>query len=286
MKRIIFLILTVLMTASLCSASDVFFMLDSNTVKEGGILKIKIFCDKPLKAADIVFNGGNYTAFFRQFDIKQNQYVFNSIIPVKLGTKGKKELKISYILEDGTKRNEKQKITVKLMKQRAVQIDSGGTLNDDTSSGLVTEGNIIYKLQTPVTAVKFVFPFIMPVDAEISGRFGDARVYDGGKGAWRHKGLDLAAKENSQVRADNNGIVVSASSTKAYGNIIILDHGAGIYSLFFHLNKLFVKKGDNISKGDVIATVGNKGISTGPHLHWEICVFKIPVNPMEFLTDF
>jgi murein DD-endopeptidase MepM/ murein hydrolase activator NlpD len=272
--------------ASVCAASDAFVLLDTNVVKEGGILKVKIFCDKPIKACDIDFNGEKFTAFFKQFDIKQNQYIFNSIIPVKLGTKGRKDLSIKYMLQDDSEHSEKEKIVVKLMKDRPVEIDSKGTLNDDTESGLVTEGKIIYSLQTPVTAVKYDFPFIMPVDAQISGGFGDARVYDGGRGKWRHKGIDLAAKKNTPVHADNNGIVATASSTKAYGNIVILDHGAGIYSLFFHMRKLFVKKGANVSKGDIIGTVGDSGISTGPHLHWQICVFKTPVNPKDFLTDF
>lgn len=285
MKRFLGALIIVITFASFSTASDAFVLLDTNVVKEGGIIKIKIFCEKPLRAAEIEFNGNTYSAFFKQFDIKENYFIFNSIIPVKLGTSGRKNLTIKYLLQNGGERETKEKIKVKAMMEKKVEINTG-QVNDEFNSQLKTDGKAIYSVQGPITPIKYNFPFIMPVTATVSGGFGDSRNYDNGQGQWRHKGIDLAAKKGTPVHADNNGTIVGAFSTKTYGNTVILDHGAGIYSLFFHLSKVYVKKGAVVSKGDIIATVGDSGLSTGPHLHWQICVFKTPVNPMEFLTDF
>lgn len=285
MKRIIFGFFVCAITASFCLAAGASVLLDTNVVKEGGILKIKIFCEKPITACDIEFNKGRYTAFFKQFDVKQNQYIFISIVPVALGTKGRKDLVIKYMLSDNSEHQEKQKIKVNGMMKKDVDIETG-QVNDELDRELAEEGKIIYSLQDPVTPIKYSFPFTKPVDAPITGGFGDSRVYDGGKASWRHKGIDIGAPKGTPVRADSDGVVASASSTKAYGNIIIIDHGAGIYSMFFHMQSVYVKKNDRVSKGDIIGKVGNEGLSTGPHLHWQINVCKIPVNPAEFLKDF
>jgi murein DD-endopeptidase MepM/ murein hydrolase activator NlpD len=284
-KRILLAALAALATVPLCLSADASVMLDSNIVREGGIIKIKIFSDKPLKACDIEFNKGKYTAFFKQFDLKQNQYLFTAIIPVALGTGGNKKLVIKYMLSDGGEHRQEQKIYVKALKEKDVMINTG-QMNDELDSELAREGKMMYSLQDAVTPVKYSFPFMKPVDAPVTGGFGDSRVYDGGRAAWRHKGLDMGAKKGTPVRADSDGVIVSASVTKAYGNIVIIDHGAGIYSMYFHMQKLYVKKNDSVSKGDIIGNVGNEGLSTGPHLHWQINVCKIPVNPAEFLKDF
>ena len=264
---------------------ETYVMLDTNTVKEGGILKISIHSNEPLKATDIEFLDNKYQAFYKKFDIHDTEYVCAAIIPVPLGTKGTKTLTIKYMLKDGTEGSKIEKIHVRLVKGHETTINTG-MINDAFTADMSKESAIIKGIQDPVTPVKYDFPFLKPIEGITTGNFGDQRVYDNGKAAWRHKGWDIAAKKGTPIRAASSGIVVSASSTKSCGNIFIIDHGAGIYSMYYHMQKVYMKKDDSVSRGDIIGTVGATGIATGPHLHWQINVYKTPVNPAEFLKEF
>jgi murein DD-endopeptidase MepM/ murein hydrolase activator NlpD len=260
-------------------------MLETNTVKEGGIIKIAIHSNEPLKATDIEFMDKTYKAFYSKFDIRDTEYICSAVIPVPLGTKGTKKLTINYMLKDDKQGTKVEKIKVIQFKGRETKINTG-MLNNTFEAEMTKENGMISKIQDEITPVKYDFPFLMPVAGVISGGFGDQRVYDNGEAAWRHKGIDIAAKKNTPIRAASSGNIASAMSSKAHGNYVIIDHGAGIYSFYFHMNKVYVKKGDSVSKGDIIGTVGSTGLATGPHLHWQIDVYKIQVNPMDFLAAF
>lgn len=280
-----FLALTILFILPLFILGETYVMLDTNTVKEGGIIKVSLRSNEPLKATNIEFLGRTYQAFYKKFDVHDTEYICAAVIPVPLGTHGTKKLKIKYLLKDDTEGIKEEKIKVRLVKGRETVINTG-KINDEFDKVMAKESAIIKQIQDPITPIKYDFPFILPAEGPTSGNFGDQRVYDNGKAAWRHKGMDIAAKKGSQIRAASSGNVVSASSTRSCGNIVIIDHGAGIYSMYFHMQKVYVKINSRVSKGDIIGTVGDTGIATGPHLHWQMNVYKIPVNPAEFLTAF
>ncbi len=132
-------------------------------------------------------------------------------------------------------------------------------------------------------SAKFKFPFVIPLEGEITTDFGLERIYNDGVARWRHKGIDIYAEKGTPVKATNNGIVAGAYSSKIHGNFVIINHGAGIYSLYMHLQKVYVKNNQQVFKNDIIGTVGDTGFATGPHLHWQINIQKTPVNPREFL---
>ncbi len=121
--------------------------------------------------------------------------------------------------------------------------------------------------------------FIMPVKGVISTDYGEIRYVNGSTNAYRHKGIDIAAKLGTPIIAPNNGIVKGSKFLNLTGNSIIIDHGMGLFSVYYHLNSRDVKVGEYVKKGDIIGTVGKTGFSTGPHLHYEFCVFKTAVNP-------
>ncbi|MCF7797387.1 MAG: M23 family metallopeptidase [Lentisphaeria bacterium] len=101
-----------------------------------------------------------------------------------------------------------------------------------------------------------------------------------------HYGQDFSVRIGTQVKATADGKVTKISSNTGYGKTIVIDHGYGITTLFAHLNSFKVKKGDYIKRGQIIATSGNTGRSTGPHLHYEVRVNNVPVNPRYyFLVD-
>ncbi len=98
-----------------------------------------------------------------------------------------------------------------------------------------------------------------------------------------HEGIDISIWYNHKVTATGKGKVIYAGVGSGYGRFIIIDHGYGYRTLYAHNNRLLVRAGDYVKRGDVISLSGNSGRSTGPHLHYEIQVNKKPVDPMDYI---
>lgn len=126
--------------------------------------------------------------------------------------------------------------------------------------------------------------FIIPVLGRISTEYGLIR-YINNVISGRHSGIDIAAPRGTFIIAANNGIVNLAELQYVTGNTVIIDHGLGVYSSYAHLNKILVKQGQRVEKGQIIGQVGSTGFSTGPHLHWTISIGKTFVNPWLFLEE-
>lgn len=126
-------------------------------------------------------------------------------------------------------------------------------------------------------------PWVTPIEAPISGYFGEQRSFNGGPVGGHHGGTDFAADEGAAVNAVNHGTVVLARELVVRGNMVIIDHGAGVYSGYAHLSSFAVSEGEAVSKGQVIGGVGTTGLSTGPHLHWEQSVAGVLVDGLRWL---
>jgi murein DD-endopeptidase MepM/ murein hydrolase activator NlpD len=146
----------------------------------------------------------------------------------------------------------------------------------------------IAREQAAVTAARlrddnrtdFASAFIWPVEGRISGRFGNARVYNGQPGAG-HSGMDIAVPTGTPVKAPAGGIVTFADADLyVTGGTVIVDHGFGVSSNFLHLSRVDVKVGQRVEQGQVIAAVGSTGRSTGPHLHWGMNWFDVRIDPL------
>jgi murein DD-endopeptidase MepM/ murein hydrolase activator NlpD len=98
-----------------------------------------------------------------------------------------------------------------------------------------------------------------------------------------HSGVDVNAEEGEPVRAPNDGVVILVDDQFFSGKSLVLDHGQGIYSMFFHLSEISVRFGQAVMKGDIIALVGSTGRSTGAHLHWGIRMQGAKVDPLALL---
>lgn len=118
-----------------------------------------------------------------------------------------------------------------------------------------------------------------PAPGEITAPFGEARSYNGGPLASWHGGVDLATPAGEPVLAAAAGRVVLAEKLPVQGNAVVVDHGLGVTSAYYHMASLGVKAGDSVRQGQALGTVGNTGLSTGPHLHWEMRVLGVPVDP-------
>jgi murein DD-endopeptidase MepM/ murein hydrolase activator NlpD len=127
-------------------------------------------------------------------------------------------------------------------------------------------------------------PSIWPVRGTLTSGFGWRRSPLSGAGRM-HQGLDISNRIGTPVRAPARGTVTFSAVDGAYGLCIIIDHGNGIATRYGHLSKSSVKQGDYVQRGDVIGFVGNTGLSTGPHLHYEVHVRGVPVNPMRYILN-
>ncbi len=126
--------------------------------------------------------------------------------------------------------------------------------------------------------------FTVPVDGRISSIFGLRRFFN--QQARRpHTGLDIAAPEGTPIKAVESGTVIESGDFFFSGNMVYLDHGQGLISLYAHMHSIKVKPGDKIEKGQIIGTVGETGRVTGPHLHLAIIANQTLVDPLQFLPQ-
>ena len=126
----------------------------------------------------------------------------------------------------------------------------------------------------------FAKGFIAPIEGTITGVYGSQRFYNGVPKS-PHYGLDYAGKTGDPVKAPANGTIVLYEPDMFYsGGTMIIDHGYGITSSFLHLSDSYVKVGDKVTQGDVVAAVGSSGRATGPHLDWRINWFQMRLDPM------
>ncbi len=127
-------------------------------------------------------------------------------------------------------------------------------------------------------------PSIWPVKGWLTSTFGYRSSPFTGRREL-HKGLDIATRSGTPIIAPADGLVVFAGREGGFGNMIIVDHGYGITTRYGHNSSLEAKLGQKIKRGDVIARVGNTGRSTGPHVHYEVAVNGVSVNPSRYILN-
>lgn len=138
----------------------------------------------------------------------------------------------------------------------------------------------IYNTINPKNYIKK--PFMKPLSSKITSPYGVARKFNDILKSY-HSGTDFRAAIGTKIKASNDGVVVLLKNRFYAGNSIILDHGSGIYTQYYHLSKFLVKKGDFVKKGDIIALSGATGRITGPHLHFGLMLRGKQVDPMDFI---
>ncbi len=126
-------------------------------------------------------------------------------------------------------------------------------------------------------------PSVWPVRGWVTSPFGNRTSPFSGILKF-HEGMDIAAQTGTPVVAPADGVVIKAGFSTGYGNMVEISHGYGIRTIFGHNTRLNVKVGQRVRRGDVISYVGDTGTSTGPHLHYEVRVNGLPVNPVRYLN--
>ena len=138
----------------------------------------------------------------------------------------------------------------------------------------------VYGTTTP--EIKTNGEYIKPLNTKITSSFGKKRVYNGLISSY-HSGTDYKAAVGTPIKAVNDGIVAISEDRFYAGNSLVLNHGQGIFSCYFHLSKMNFKVGEKIKKGDIIGLSGSTGRVTGPHLHFAFKVHQVTVDPLQLI---
>lgn len=125
-------------------------------------------------------------------------------------------------------------------------------------------------------------PSIWPIEGKISSSFGEREDPFSGEGKF-HTGLDILSPTGTPIRAAGDGVVLNSGMANGYGREVIIDHGHGVSTLYGHMSALVAMTGQHVIRGQVIGYVGQSGRATCPHLHYEVRINNIPVNPHKYL---
>ncbi len=127
-------------------------------------------------------------------------------------------------------------------------------------------------------------PSIWPVEGIVTSSFGEREDPFNGEGAF-HAGLDISAPTGTVVRSTGDGLIETAALENGYGREVVVDHGHGVHTVYGHLSGMIVLAGQRVVRGQIIGYVGQTGRSTGPHLHYEVRINNVPVNPHKYLRS-
>jgi murein DD-endopeptidase MepM/ murein hydrolase activator NlpD len=200
-------------------------------------------------------------------DVMKKQIIGKEKLPKLLKKKGEGSLGRPFILD-----NDDIQSSYKHLEKLFIEIEEREIMYNKMEAMLLRQ-----------SVLKETLPSIYPVNVPYrSSSYGWRQDPFRGVRAF-HSGLDFSAAHGEPIIATAGGIVVEATQGINYGKFITLKHGDGLETRYAHASKLFVKKGDLVNKGDVIALVGNTGRSTGPHLHYEIRLKGRPLDPTNYI---
>jgi len=261
--------------------SEIRFTVEPATVTAGRTLTVWCESGLPFKTATLLYN--NRTAHF--FPTEKNKWralmgIGSMVEPgIKRATftaemMGEEDFQstVSFRVVDGTYSVSR----VKLSRVKNKLITSGQLSRD----GKVLSS--IYKKQASALKLWSGY-FILPTTGIISSAFGTRRTYDGANYHSAHSGLDIANEEGTEIVAPNQAVVAFSGWLESLGNVVLLDHGVGVYTYYLHMKEGRVQEGDRVLTGTVLGIMGSEGLATGPHLHWSMAVAGEKVEAMEWM---
>jgi len=168
--------------------------------------------------------------------------------------------------------------------QAANSIDTFYLLRSEALSGRVSralEGGLTASFVGDWTELADA-PSLWPVEGRVASSFGERQDPINGEGAF-HSGIDIDAPYGTPVRAAADGTVETAAMAAGYGREVVIDHGHQLQTVYGHLSAFGVFPGQHVTRGEIIGYIGQSGRATGPHLHYEVRVHNVPVNPHKYL---
>lgn len=266
--------------------ADIELELSDTNIANAQTLLVKFkadLLDPVIEKKYVAFEGKRYPFYKNPM---QKGRSFYALIPVDYYAKAKKsELVIVYVV-NGEKYYSAFKIEIyeKEYKKERLKVASSRVKFSKKDKKRIKKERIeamkIYRKKSKRFYPKA--PFIYPLDSKITSAFGTKRIFNDTLKSY-HSGTDFRAKKGEPVKAVADGKVVLVKNRFFAGNSIIIDHGQGVYSGYYHLSKFKVKKGEFVKRGQVIALAGATGRVTGPHLHLSMRVNAVQVDPIDFI---
>jgi murein DD-endopeptidase MepM/ murein hydrolase activator NlpD len=252
------------------------------TVSNGKTALLEFKKEKNISYEDIIVDKKRYKIFKNPL----NDEMFYALIPINYYEKpSDKKVEIYY------KQESEQKSKSLLFRVEDANYEKE-TLSVDNSKVVLSKKDKqraskeyaeAMKIYESVTDKSYMeSDFIVPMESKITSGFGKARVYNGLLKSY-HGGTDFRAITGTPLMASNSGKIVLAKDRFYSGGSVIIDHGHGIYSCYFHMSKFNVGEGAVVKKGDIIGLSGSSGRVTGPHLHFGIRVAAQQVDPLQFI---
>jgi murein DD-endopeptidase MepM/ murein hydrolase activator NlpD len=183
---------------------------------------------------------------------------------------GDKVTSVPFEIIDGQYRSEQLKVDPKFTKLKKKDLER--------AQREAAEAGAVYKIVTRERMWDGLFRF--PVANIITSVYGTKRMFNGEMQSF-HAGIDMRARMGSPIRAAAPGVVRLSKSLFFSGNSIIIDHGYGVFTTYFHMNKLKVRVGQTVQTGTIVGLAGMTGRSSGPHLHWGSVIHGVKINPVE-----
>ncbi len=249
-------------------------ILSKNKIKQGDLLTLSIYHVTSPTTIELV---QNLYPEFKWFDAGG---VIKGVIPTNYSTKpGVYALKFTN-KETGNTSTRTIEIAQRDFRVQRLTIDTrieSSTKTDEGYAQYRKYFNPSRDISSPVPY--YTEPFLLPTSGKLTTEFGESRYVNGVLTTYRHAGIDIAAPRNADVLSANTGKVVLAMPLIITGNSIVIDHGEGLFSVYFHLDKSFVAKGEMVKRGQLIGAVGSTGFSTGPHLHFTMSYYRFDIEP-------
>ncbi len=256
----------------------------NDEVGNGKTALIKFSKEKDIVYKTIEFEKKKITIFSNPFN--KNEYY--ALIPISYYDRpSQKTMKILYF-KNGKKKYKDVVLKIKDAKYRKETIHvSASKVNPKlpkVKKRIAKEYNEAMKIYHTVTNKSYLHSdFIFPMQSKITSAFGTARVYNGSLKGY-HSGTDFRAKIGTPIIASNDGKVVLVKKRFYSGGTVVIDHGEGIYTCYFHMSKFNVKKNQFVKKGELLGLSGKSGRVTGPHLHFSAGIDGVQVDPLQLIT--
>ncbi len=239
--------------------------------------------ETPMSKAYVAHLGARYP-FYKHPTLGEFDYY--ALVPTGYYAKPKKKDAVIVYITEGKKYYISVPIMIvkgKYKSERLKVKPSKATFSKKDNIRIKREAKEAKKIYSKVTQESYITEvFEKPLTSKITSLFGNKRVFNGVLKSY-HSGTDFRAPTGTPITASNAGIVVIAKNRFFAGNSVVIDHGYGLYTQYYHLSKFKVKIGDKLEKGQVLGLAGSTGRSTGPHLHFGVKVQGVTVDPMQFL---
>jgi len=225
---------------------------------------------------------------FKIFKVPNNTQKMYALIPFSYYEKlENKRLLISYMQDE---KLQKESLLLKVVDgkydKEEIKVSSAkvNPRSKEVKKRISKEYAQAMKIYNTVTPESYISSkFIQPMESKITSSFGKARVYNGSLKGY-HSGTDYRAKIGTPVVAVNDAKVVLVADRFYSGGTVLLDHGEGIYTCYFHMSKFDVKKGQMVKQGEVLGLSGVSGRVTGPHLHFSARINGVQVDPLQLIA--